>query len=168
MREFALSGPNWGVRKRVVSKRVVLADVPWSPKTGKRVQKRNDGPQKPEQGYIRQTTQNYKTALNCFLSTIEGQMGVRDFALPGPNSNHRLQNTTIYRPMVLALGVHYPSLENETSTGVLANSSRELANLKPRISRILSENQLNSKRKLAEFKRNLARFDQLFPGNRRN
>ena len=30
-----------GVHKRVVSKRVVLADVPWTPKTGRRYKKRN-------------------------------------------------------------------------------------------------------------------------------
>ena len=40
-----------GVRRRVVSKRVVLADVPWTPKIGKRDKKRNDGPPKPEPGY---------------------------------------------------------------------------------------------------------------------
>ena len=33
------SGRIWGVRKRVVSKRVVLADVAGPPKTGVRVQK---------------------------------------------------------------------------------------------------------------------------------
>ena len=41
----------WGVRKRVVSKRVVLADVPETPKTGTRAQKnRNEGTKKRNDG----------------------------------------------------------------------------------------------------------------------
>ena len=44
------------------------------------------------------------------------------------------------------LGVHSLSLERETSTGVVANSRRELAKLK---------------RKFAEFKRKLARYTRL-------
>ena len=65
------------------------------------------------------------------------------------------------------LGVHSLSLERETSTGILANFSRELANFGLELA--------NLKREFAEFKREFANFepiipgfDQLYPGNRRN
>ena len=70
-----------GFRKRVVSKRVGLADLPWTPKTGARVQKterrydnRNDGTkrtgrhQKPERGQIRQTAPLFRTKKNNLVS----------------------------------------------------------------------------------------------------
>ena len=72
-----------GVRKRVVSKRVVLADVPGyqkknegtfrcSPDTKNRTEKNSDVPQyqKPERGYIRQDRPFTKPPF-CFLSTID-------------------------------------------------------------------------------------------------
>ena len=76
--------------------------------------------------------------------------------------------TSLLQPSIWAtLGFHSLSLEHETSTGVLANFSRELANLKREFA--------NFKPKLAASKRNLAvfmpsipGFDQLYPGNRRN
>ena len=48
------------------------------------------------------------------------------------------------------LGVHFFSLEHETSTGILANLGRELASFKREFA--------NSKRKLAGFKRKISRF----------
>ena len=73
-----------GVRKRVASKRVVLEDVPWTPKTRTRVQTteqryqklergyktRNDGTENQNEGTFAKTTLNYKTALTCFLSIL--------------------------------------------------------------------------------------------------
>ena len=65
------------------------------------------------------------------------------------------------------LGINSLIFERETSTGVLANFSRELANSKRELAK--------SKRKFAWFKRRLAafmpiipRFDQLYPGNRKH
>ena len=49
---------------------------------------------------------------------------------------------------ILPLGVHFLSLEHETSTDVLANFSREIANLS---------------QELANFKRELAKFERRLP-----
>ena len=72
-----------GVRKKAVSKRLVLVDVPWTLKSGgtrilkmerrtpkpqRGYKKRNDGRQKPERGYIRHNHPFTKLPL-CFLST---------------------------------------------------------------------------------------------------
>ena len=64
------------------------------------------------------------------------------------------------------LGVHALTLERETSTGVLANISREFANLSEN-SPILSEH-LPNLSDLAILKPIVPGFDQLCPGNRRN
>ena len=58
--------------------------------------------------------------------------------------------------LMITLGVHSLSLEHETGTGVLANSSQEFAHFK----RGLAE----FKRKVAEFKRNFAEFKPIIPG----
>ena len=65
------------------------------------------------------------------------------------------------------LGVRSLSLERETSTGLIANFSREFANFKREFA--------DFKRRFAEFKRTFAvfkpiipSFDQLHPGDRRN
>ena len=52
--------PSLGVRKRVVSKRVVLVDVPWTPKTGTRAQKTERLHGKPEQSLFVKTEKKQK------------------------------------------------------------------------------------------------------------
>ena len=74
-------------------------------------------------------------------------------------SGHQTTNQPKYHELTDVFSVHSLSLERETSTGVLANFSREP---------ILSENSPKNKRNLAEFKRMMPGFDQLYPGNRRN
>ena len=70
-------------------------------------------------------------------------------------------------PFAKTLGFHSLSLEHETSTGALANSSREFVNLKRELANFMRK-LAESKRKLATFEPIIPGFDQLYPGNRRN
>ena len=124
-----------GVHKRVVSKRVVLADVPWTPQTGMRVSKTEKGYQKPERGYICKTTllQNRpcvssRVFRGSNLRKLEGGgVEILDFQRPlkltpfyrdsiencqfvGQNSKSSRGNFRCESPPPLAFGAFWPPL----------------------------------------------------------